>query len=196
MTYSSSYWILGRFSPSRGWYIFIISFFFFSQFFWIFSGKYILCRRLLFLLFWNMKKRIVSLFILGMYFFVGFCIGISQNFAATSSCGSTVSIWGPNDMTSTDFILNPTDLSPSQKEYKNWTQENFKDILASIGQYLLIATTTLSVLSIVVGGLIISTTGPSDRAAKGKTIIVLNITAIVIALFSYSIIQLVSWIIA
>ncbi|MFA6090528.1 MAG: hypothetical protein WC774_02005 [Candidatus Gracilibacteria bacterium] len=103
---------------------------------------------------------------------------------------------GPNDMTSTEFRLNPNDLSPSEKKYTGGTKTNFKILLANIGKYLLIATTTLSVLSIVVGGLIISTTGPSDRAAKGKTIIVLNITAIVIALFSYSIIQLVSWLIA
>jgi hypothetical protein len=99
-------------------------------------------------------------------------------------------------MTSTEFRLNPNDLSPSEKKYTGGTKTNFKILLANIGKYLLIATTTLSVLSIVVGGLIISTTGPSDRAAKGKTIIVLNITAIVIALFSYSIIQLVSWLIA
>jgi preprotein translocase subunit SecE len=42
----------------------------------------------------------------------------------------------------------------------------------------------------------ISTTWPTDRAAKGKTIIMLNIMAVIVALFSYSIIKLVSWIIA
>lgn len=99
-------------------------------------------------------------------------------------------------MTSPDFSLNPNDLSPSEKKYTGGTKANFKDILANIGKYLLIATTTIAVLSIVVGGLMISTTGPTDRAAKGKTIIMLNIAAVVVALFSYSIIRLVSWIIA
>jgi hypothetical protein len=98
-------------------------------------------------------------------------------------------------MTSTSFSLNPNDLSPSEKKYSGGTKTNFKALLANIGKYLLIATTTIAVLSIVVGGLMISTTGTSDRAAKGKTIIMLNIMAIVIALFSYSIIRLISWVI-
>ncbi|HBB27138.1 TPA: hypothetical protein DCZ36_01410 [Candidatus Gracilibacteria bacterium] len=99
-------------------------------------------------------------------------------------------------MTSTSFTLNPNDLSPSEKRYTGGTKTNFKTLLANIGKYLLIATTTLAVLSIVIGGLMISTTGPTDRAAKGKTIIMLNIMAVVVALFSYSIIQLVSWLIS
>ncbi|MDD5198078.1 MAG: hypothetical protein PHN60_04435 [Candidatus Gracilibacteria bacterium] len=103
---------------------------------------------------------------------------------------------GRDDMTSTDFTLNPNDLSPSEKKYTGGTKTNFKTLLANIGKYLLIATTTIAVLSIVIGGLMISTTGPTDRAAKGKTIIMLNIMAVVVALFSYSIIQLVSWLIA
>lgn len=103
---------------------------------------------------------------------------------------------GSDDMTSTNFRLNPSDLSPSQKKYNQGTGGNLKTILANVGKYLLIATTTIAVLSIVIGGLMISTTGPSDRAAKGKTIIMLNIMAVVVALFSYSIIRLVSWLIA
>lgn len=101
-------------------------------------------------------------------------------------------------MTSTEFRLDPSALSPSEKsnDYKKGTKMNLKAILANIGKYLLIATTTIAVLSIVVGGLMISTTGPTDRAAKGKTIIMLNIMAVIVALFSYSIIQLVSWLIA
>ena len=82
-------------------------------------------------------------------------------------------------MTSTSFLLDPSNLSPSEKTYKDGTKRNFKEMLATIGKYLLIATTSLAVLSLVIGGLMISTTGPSDRAAKGKTIIMLNITAII-----------------
>ena len=99
-------------------------------------------------------------------------------------------------MTSTDFLFNPNDISPSEKKYTQGTRMNLKGLLANIGKYLLITVTTIAVLSIVVGGLMISTTGPTDRAAKGKTIIMLNITAVLVALFSYSIIKLVSWIIA
>jgi len=107
----------------------------------------------------------------------------------------------PDNMMSPNFRLDPSKLTPSEKKYAGdkqfgGTQTNFKDLLANIGKYLLIATTTIAVLSIVVGGLMISTTGTSDRAAKGKTIIMLNIMAVVIALLSYSIIRLVSWLIA
>lgn len=97
---------------------------------------------------------------------------------------------------STDFRLDPNGLSPSEKRYTGGTKTNLTNFLKTIGNTLLIATSTLAVLSIVVGGVMIATTGPSDRAAKGKTIITLNIMAIIIALFSYSIIRLVSWIIA
>lgn len=114
---------------------------------------------------------------------------------------STKPVWSPEDMTSENFRLDPGFLTPSEKQYGNGKQyggtiQNLKTILANIGKYLLIATTTIAVLSIVVGGLMISTTGPTDRAAKWKTIIMLNIMAIIVALFSYSIIRLVSWIIA
>lgn len=163
-----------------------------------------------------MKKKIVSLVLLGMYFFGGMGIVLadtgttdsssdqsqaetnrlnSQESAAAPSSSPAPS-GGPSDMTSTKFTLNPNDLSPSQNSYNRWTETNLKTILAGIGKTLLIATTGIAVLSIVVGGILISTTGPSDRAAKGKTIIMLNIMAILIALFSYSIIRLVSWLIA
>ena len=99
-------------------------------------------------------------------------------------------------MTSTNFKLDPGFLSPSDNKYTKGTSENLKNLLANIGKYLLIGTTTIAVLSLVIGGLLISTTGTTDQAAKGKTIITLNIMAIIVALFSYSIIRLVSWLIA
>lgn len=165
-----------------------------------------------------MKKRIASLLLMGICFFGGFGVGISQVSAIacpqdgpaicnapvmspsqpipTSVTTPATSTESSDDMTSTGFTLNPGFLSPSEKTYDKGTKGNLKDLLANIGKYLLIATTTIAVLSIVVGGLMISTTGTSDRAAKGKTIIMLNIMAVVVALFSYSIIRLVSWIIA
>lgn len=103
---------------------------------------------------------------------------------------------GKDDLMSTDFRLDPNGLSPSEKRYTGGTKKNLTDFLKTIGNTLLIATSTIAVLSIVVGGVMIATTGPSDRAAKGKTIITLNIIAIFVALFSYSLIRLVSWIIA
>ncbi|MDD2916554.1 MAG: hypothetical protein PHH70_01780 [Candidatus Gracilibacteria bacterium] len=119
-----------------------------------------------------------------------------KRLGTSSSISSPAPSGGPNDMTSPNFSFDVSSLSPSEKSYKDGTRINLKNILSNIGRYLLIATTTIAVLSLVIGGLMISTTGPSDRAAKGKTIIVLNITAIVIALLSYSIIRLVSWLIA
>ncbi len=165
-----------------------------------------------------MKKKIVSLLLVGMYLFGGFGMILSVN-AATPAAGtvntttiqgieaaskpastttpasSSASTGGPDDMTSTNFMFNPNDLSPSEKKYTAGTKANFSLLLANIGKYLLIATTTIAVLSITVGGLMIATTGPSDRAAKGKTIIMLNIMGVIVALFSYSIIRLVSWLI-
>lgn len=41
-----------------------------------------------------------------------------------------------------------------------------------------------------------ATAGGGDRAAKGKTIVLLNVTALLFALFSYSIIYLVRWLIS
>ncbi|NDK19441.1 hypothetical protein GW819_01230 [Candidatus Gracilibacteria bacterium] len=114
----------------------------------------------------------------------------------STSTAAEKSVDDPNSMTSPNFTLDPNSLSPSEKKYTGGTRANLKLLLANIGKYLLIGTTTIAVLSIVVGGLMISTTGTSDRAAKGKTIIMLNIMAVVVALFSYSIIRLVSWLIA
>lgn len=179
-----------------------------------------------------MKKKIVSIALLLVYFFGGMTLvfantgtttepdpmaealkanqeGSAEREAAidarreeslkemsNTSSDSPAPSGGSSDMTSAGFKFDVSDLSPSEKQYKDGTKLNLKNILANIGKYLLIATTTIAVLSLVIGGLMISTTGPSDRAAKGKTIIVLNITAIVIALLSYSIIRLVSWLIA
>jgi len=112
-----------------------------------------------------------------------------------NSLGWSPSGW-PNDLMSTDFRLDPNGLSPSEKRYTGGTKVNLTNLLKTIGNILLIATSTIAVLSIVVGGVMIATTGPSDRAAKWKTIITLNIIAIFVALFSYSLIRLVSWIIA
>ncbi|MDP2103565.1 MAG: hypothetical protein Q8K26_01430, partial [Candidatus Gracilibacteria bacterium] len=77
---------------------------------------------------------------------------------------------GKDDLMSTEFTLNPGQLSPSEKRYTGGFKANMTSLLKNIGNILLIATSTIAVLSIVVGGVMIATTGPSDRAAKGKTI--------------------------
>lgn len=103
---------------------------------------------------------------------------------------------GVGNFASKSFTLDANSFSPATNKYRSGTAMNFTSLLANIGKYLLIATTTLAVLGITIGGIMIATTGPSDRHAKGKTIISLNIMAIVLALLSYSIIQFVRWLLS
>ena len=140
-----------------------------------------------------MKKKFLGILLTGMCFFGGF--GIAGAYTGANG----VDQMGPpasssSDLSTTFFTLDPGKFSPSTKVYDKGTKGNFDQLLANIGKYLLIATSTMAVLSITIGGIMIATTGPSDRAAKGKTIISLNIMAILIALFSYSIIQIVRWV--
>lgn len=83
-----------------------------------------------------------------------------------------------------------------ERRYTGGTKDNITNFLTNAGKYLLIATMTLAVLGVTIGGIMIATTGPSDRAAKGKTIIQLNIMAVILALLSYSIIQFVRWLLS
>lgn len=73
---------------------------------------------------------------------------------------------GSNNFASPGFQLEANTLTPATKKYNSGTQTNLTSFLATAGKYLLIATTTLAVLSITIGGIMIATAGPSDRHAK------------------------------
>lgn len=92
-------------------------------------------------------------------------------------------------------MFNPNDIAPTTETYSGGTA-NIPTFLRKVTTVLLIVVSTLAVLSIVIGGFYMATSGgDSEKANKGKIIITYNIIAIFVALFSYGIIQFVIWII-
>ncbi len=93
-----------------------------------------------------------------------------------------------------DYKFDPNILSPSQESYSWWFESNIKNILSKIIRMLLILLPTLAVFAIVVWWLfmILSWWKP-DNANKWKLIIQMSIASIFVALFSYSIIKLIIW---
>lgn len=99
------------------------------------------------------------------------------------------------DMTKTDFKFNVNDLSPGQDKYADGAKVNLKTILSKVGTTLLIVIPMLAVLFMVIGGIMMATAHTdSGQFGKGKTVIQFNIIALVLSLLSYSIIQLVAWV--
>jgi hypothetical protein len=99
----------------------------------------------------------------------------------------------------TKFKFDPNSISPSSKSqtdpYAAGTG-NIKPFLQRVARILLIIVSTGAVLSIVIGGFYMATSGgDSEKANKGKIIITYNIIAIFVALLAYGIIQFVTWII-
>lgn len=104
---------------------------------------------------------------------------------------------GKSSLMGTSFKFDPNTISPTNnpKGYHNGS-ENIQPFLERIAQILLIVVSTGAVLSIVIGGFYMATSGgDTEKANKGKIIISYNIIAIVVALLSYSIIQFVIWLI-
>lgn len=95
----------------------------------------------------------------------------------------------------TGFRFDPSSISPSTKTYADGSG-NITPFLKNVARILLIIVSTGAVLSIVIGGFYMATSGgDSEKANKGKIIITYNIIAICVALFAYGIIQFVTWII-
>lgn len=93
------------------------------------------------------------------------------------------------------FKFNPKDISPSTETYDQGSG-NIQPFLEKVAKVLLIVVSTGAVLSIVIGGFYMATSGgDTEKANKGKIIITYNIIAICIAMLSYGIIQFVIWII-
>lgn len=96
---------------------------------------------------------------------------------------------------STGFTLELSGITPTNREYTKGS-DNIPEFLKRVTRILLIVISTLAVLSIVIGGFYMVTSGgDSEKANKGKIIITYNIIAIFVALLSYGIIQFVIWII-
>lgn len=129
-----------------------------------------------------MIKKIVLILIL-IYSFVGW---IFINFIIPTNAE-----W---DFTKTDFMINVGDLSPSETKYSDWPKWNINNLLSKISQILLVLIPALAVLFMVVWWIKMITAGwDSSKVSSAKNIITYNIIAVVIALLSYAIIQLIVW---
>lgn len=100
----------------------------------------------------------------------------------------------PNNLAGSNFQLDVNSLTPGENKYSWWAKENINSIINKITKVLLLVIPSLAVLFIVYGAIkIILAWWDSSKVGTGKTIIQFNIIAVVLALLSYSIIQLVIW---
>lgn len=102
-----------------------------------------------------------------------------------------------SDIDKTTFTFDPNTFSPVQSVYTKGTKGNFEEFANRVSRFLLVAITALATLLIAVAGLRMAlAAGSSEEASKGKTMLRFNLAALAIALLSYAIINLVSWIIS
>lgn len=100
-----------------------------------------------------------------------------------------------NDLMSKEFVLDVNSLTPWETKHNSWAKKNIADVLNQIVKFLLITIPTLATMFIVVGALkIILAWWDSTKINNWKTIITYNIIAVCLALLSWSIVQLIIWI--
>lgn len=105
--------------------------------------------------------------------------------------------WNTSDIKKSDYMINVSDLNPWEANTST-VASSPKDIISSIlekiTQMLLIVIPALASIFIVVWGIKMITSGwDSSKISSAKNIITYNIIAVVISLLSYSIIQLIVW---
>lgn len=146
-----------------------------------------------------MKRHSFSLVLSGIVGLVLF-FGTSSVFAAGETLAATPTTTTPSasqgdTIMGTKFEINTTTFSPSANPIGAKDGNLANGIIEKIATMLLVVIPLFAVVSIIVGGIFMITAGDSsERASKGKTIIKLNIIALILALLSYSIVQLVLWI--
>ncbi|MDD3793187.1 MAG: hypothetical protein PHI37_00030 [Candidatus Gracilibacteria bacterium] len=102
---------------------------------------------------------------------------------------------GPDDLTSTNFIINVNDISPGIVSKGNNTEERVNWLLGTLIQKMMIALGTLSILMMTVGGgYIVFHNGQDEILSKGKSIFMSGIYAMVVALSSYLLVSIVRYI--
>ncbi len=107
--------------------------------------------------------------------------------------GNTTTSNSQNDLTKSTYMLQLKDLSPINKKEAPWWKEAVKVILSSISSLLLFILPIIAAISLIVAGYYyILSSGDSEKASQAKTIIKWNVIAIIVALFSYAIIQLIA----
>lgn len=125
-----------------------------------------------------------------------YIISIWYILLSTFSLGYVSLVNADNDFSSKDFSIDISKLSPWENPYTNWPKENISNVLNKITQLLLVIIPALASIFIVVWWIKMITSGwDSSKISSAKNIITYNIVAIVIALLSYSIIQLIIWLI-
>lgn len=116
-------------------------------------------------------------------------------FFGTSFAEWELDSWNPDDISSSAFMLDVSKLSPSTTTYNMWAEDNIKELSNRIVTIALVMLPTLSLLFMVIGAIMMITSGgSSEKITKWKNIVIYNIVAIVVALLSYSIIKLIIWI--
>jgi Type IV secretion system pilin len=99
-----------------------------------------------------------------------------------------------DNITKSDFTINLKDIDPvwSGNSIVGWTSA-LTSLLSKIASLLLFAIPIVAAVSLIIAGYYyILSSGDSEKATQAKTIIKWNLVAIVVALFSYSIIILLS----
>ncbi len=140
----------------------------------------------------KVKKHIMT--------FIALIIAIAPTFASSNIFSDVFILQktyaeDSTDIKSKDFMLDVNEITPSKNKYTQGPKDNINDVLSKTTRYLMIAVTSLSVLFMVIWAIkIILAWGDSNEIQNGKKIITYNIIAIVVALLSYSIINLVIWI--
>ena len=121
----------------------------------------------------------------------------SRNGSDVQSDSAAAASAAKTDLKSPNFKFNANDISPSTNKGYTKGTGNIKDMTQRITNWLLVIVSTGAVLFIIVGGLFMATSaGDEDRSTKGKTIVMYNIQALVIAMFSYGIIQFIIWVLS
>ena len=144
------------------------------QFFWQF-----ILFMVQFIYNFEFMHRFLSLFILLSIFFV-----------------VPFALWS-NDMTSPDYMVDVHALDPTWSSQNSvfTSDEWVSDILKAISKLLLILIPIIAGISGVIAGyFFVFSWGDTENVTKAKWIIRANIIAIIIALFSYSLISFVAWV--
>lgn len=120
-------------------------------------------------------------------------VGGSSDPAAASSAASAGK---PTPMLADPgFKLDPSTFSPSAKPYTAGSG-NIANMIGDLVRLMLIAISTLAVISIAIGGAMMSVSGGNtDRVSKGKAIVIHSLQALAVSLSAYLIIKFVSWVI-
>lgn len=121
----------------------------------------------------------------------------TQKAAEGGSSSSGPSINKKGTIADPEWTFSVSSFSPSSKRWTAGSKGNIENILRIVTDLLLVAIATLAALLIAVAGLRMAlSSGNSDEASKGKTMLRFNLMALAISLMSYVIVSLLSWIIS